>query len=115
MLKGDIQMQKSSGNYPLNFMVPSLSIFLFFLFCFESEGNRSLHSMDSNTMISLRGLMRIYWMEMVHRDLKSVDCLVDKHLTIKICDFGLSWILTTTPMRDISSAGTPEWMAQELI
>lgn len=54
-------MQRSSGNYPLNFMVPYLSIsfahfffFLFFLFCFESEGNRSLHSMDSNTMISLR-------------------------------------------------------------
>ncbi|CBI30690.3 unnamed protein product, partial [Vitis vinifera] len=62
-----------------------------------------------------RGLMCIYWMEMVHRDLKSVNCLVDKHLTIKICDFGLSWILTTTPMRDISSAGTPEWMAQELV
>ena len=68
-----------------------------------------------SALTSFRGLMCIYWMEMVHRDLKSVNCLVDKHLTIKICDFGLSWILTTTPMRDISSAGTPEWMAQELI
>ena len=68
-----------------------------------------------SSLTSFRGLMCIYWMEMVHRDLKSVNCLVDKHLTIKICDFGLSWILTTTPMRDISSAGTPEWMAQELV
>lgn len=68
-----------------------------------------------SSLTSFRGLICIYWMEMVHCDLKSVNCLVDKHLTIKICDFGLSWILTTTPMRDISSAGTPEWMAQELI
>ncbi|KAI7733957.1 hypothetical protein M8C21_031963 [Ambrosia artemisiifolia] len=32
-----------------------------------------------------------------------------------ICDFGLSRVLTTEPMRDSSSAGTPEWMAPELI
>uniref|UniRef100_F6HMA1 Protein kinase domain-containing protein n=1 Tax=Vitis vinifera TaxID=29760 RepID=F6HMA1_VITVI len=80
--------------------------------------NRTVNNVKSCLVVTIdphRGLMCIYWMEMVHRDLKSVNCLVDKHLTIKICDFGLSWILTTTPMRDISSAGTPEWMAQELV
>ncbi|CAA6671477.1 unnamed protein product [Spirodela intermedia] len=39
-------------------------------------------------------------------DLKSANCLVSKHWTVKICDFGLS---------DDASAGTPEWMAPELI
>ena len=34
---------------------------------------------------------------------------------MKICDFGLSRIITESPMRDSSSAGTPEWMAPELI
>ncbi|GKV17157.1 hypothetical protein SLEP1_g27693 [Rubroshorea leprosula] len=62
-----------------------------------------------------RGLMCIHRMKIVHRDLKSANCLVNKHWTVKICDFGLSRIMTETPMRDNSSAGTPEWMAPELI
>ncbi|XP_058009203.1 probable serine/threonine-protein kinase SIS8 isoform X2 [Hevea brasiliensis] len=62
-----------------------------------------------------RGLMCIHRMKIVHRDLKSANCLVNKHWTVKICDFGLSRIMTETPMRDSCSAGTPEWMAPELI
>lgn len=62
-----------------------------------------------------RGLMCIHRMKIVHRDLKSANCLVSKHWTVKICDFGLSRILTTRPMKDAASAGTPEWMAPELI
>ncbi|PON96437.1 Mitogen-activated protein kinase kinase kinase [Trema orientale] len=62
-----------------------------------------------------RGLMCIHRMKIVHRDLKSANCLVNKHWTVKICDFGLSRIMTETPMKDSSSAGTPEWMAPELI
>ncbi|KAK4577793.1 hypothetical protein RGQ29_028065 [Quercus rubra] len=62
-----------------------------------------------------RGLMCIHRMKIVHRDLKSANCLVNKHWTVKICDFGLSRIMTESPMRDSSSAGTPEWMAPELI
>ncbi|XP_064959288.1 U-box domain-containing protein 51-like isoform X2 [Musa acuminata AAA Group] len=62
-----------------------------------------------------RGLMCIHRMKIVHRDLKSANCLVDKHWTVKICDFGLSRVMKDSPMRDNSSAGTPEWMAPELI
>ncbi|GAU40505.1 hypothetical protein TSUD_92780 [Trifolium subterraneum] len=62
-----------------------------------------------------RGLMHIHRMKIIHRDVKSANCLVDKHWTVKICDFGLSRIITDSPMRDCSSAGTPEWMAPELI
>ncbi|XP_027348692.1 serine/threonine-protein kinase EDR1-like [Abrus precatorius] len=62
-----------------------------------------------------RGLMHIHRMKIIHRDVKSANCLVDKHWTVKICDFGLSRIITDSPMRDSSSAGTPEWMAPELI
>ena len=54
-------------------------------------------------------------MKIIHRDVKSANCLVDKHWTVKVCDFGLSRIITESPMRDSSSAGTPEWMAPELI
>ncbi|XP_058095570.1 probable serine/threonine-protein kinase SIS8 isoform X2 [Magnolia sinica] len=62
-----------------------------------------------------RGLMCIHRMKIIHRDLKSANCLVNKHWTVKICDFGLSRIMTDVPMRDSSSAGTPESMAPELI
>ncbi|CAL0303843.1 unnamed protein product [Lupinus luteus] len=62
-----------------------------------------------------RGLMHIHRMRIIHRDVKSANCLVDKHWTVKICDFGLSRMITDTPMTDASSAGTPEWMAPELI
>ncbi|XP_027340303.1 serine/threonine-protein kinase EDR1 isoform X3 [Abrus precatorius] len=62
-----------------------------------------------------KGLMCIHRMKIIHRDVKSANCLVNKHWTVKICDFGLSRIITDSPMRDSSSAGTPEWMAPELI
>ncbi|XP_020527918.1 dual specificity protein kinase splB isoform X2 [Amborella trichopoda] len=62
-----------------------------------------------------RGLMCIHRMTIAHRDLKSANCLVNKHWTVKICDLGLSRVMTQVPMRDSSSAGTPEWMAPELI
>ncbi|XP_061369296.1 serine/threonine-protein kinase EDR1-like isoform X2 [Gastrolobium bilobum] len=62
-----------------------------------------------------RGLMHMHRMKIIHRDVKSANCLVDKHWTVKICDFGLSRIITDSPMKDSSSAGTPEWMAPELI
>ncbi|KAJ4981376.1 hypothetical protein NE237_032213 [Protea cynaroides] len=62
-----------------------------------------------------RGLMCMHRMKIVHRDLKSANCLVNKHWQVKVCDFGLSRIMTESPMRDSASAGTPEWMAPELI
>lgn len=59
--------------------------------------------------------MCLHRMKIVHRDLKSANCLVNKRWTVKICDFGLSRIMTDASMRNSTSAGTPEWMAPELI
>lgn len=59
--------------------------------------------------------MCIHRMKIIHHDLKSANCLVSKHWTVKICDFGLSRISTDAPMKDSSSGGTPEWMAPEVI
>ncbi|CAD6247449.1 unnamed protein product [Miscanthus lutarioriparius] len=62
-----------------------------------------------------RGLMCMHRLKIVHRDLKSANCLVNKYWTVKICDFGLSRVMSDSAMNDNSSAGTPEWMAPELI
>ena len=51
----------------------------------------------------------------IHRDLKSPNLLVDKDLTIKVCDFGLSRVRHTTVLSTKSQAGTPEWTAPEVL
>ncbi|XP_047940876.1 serine/threonine-protein kinase CTR1-like isoform X2 [Salvia hispanica] len=52
-----------------------------------------------------RGLMCIHRMKIIHHDLKSANCLVSKHWTVKICNFGLSRIMTDAPIK--SSSGCP--------
>ncbi|KAE8676025.1 Detected protein of confused Function [Hibiscus syriacus] len=51
----------------------------------------------------------------VHRDLKTPNLLVDKNWVVKVCDFGLSRSKHHTFLSSKSSAGTPEWMAPEVL
>ena len=51
----------------------------------------------------------------VHRDLKSPNLLVDRDWSVKVTDFGLSRIKSGTFLSSRSGAGTPEWMAPEVL
>ncbi|KAL8264162.1 hypothetical protein R6Q59_022292 [Mikania micrantha] len=51
----------------------------------------------------------------VHRDLKTPNLLVDKNWVVKVCDFGMSRMKHHTFLSSKSTAGTPEWMAPEVL
>jgi serine/threonine protein kinase len=50
----------------------------------------------------------------LHRDLKSSNCLVNKNNKVKLCDFGLSKIYENSD-RQTNSSSTCFWMAPEFI
>lgn len=50
----------------------------------------------------------------LHRDLKSSNCLVNKNNNVKLCDFGLSKIYENSE-RQTNSSSTLFWMAPEFI
>lgn len=50
----------------------------------------------------------------VHRDIKSLNVLLDLSLNIKICDFGLTESMEHTHMAKKNNGGSPRYMAPEL-
>ena len=63
----------------------------------------------------LRGLQYIHEMDVIHRDLKSANVLVMKSGNVKLADFGVSVDLQRQRPASLDVAGTPRWMAPEII
>ncbi|KAG0245058.1 hypothetical protein BGW41_004315 [Actinomortierella wolfii] len=64
----------------------------------------------------VRGLAHIHSEGIIHRDLKSGNVLLTKHMEPKLCDFGLATVksFSTTKVVDEKPKGTVRWMAPEL-
>jgi serine/threonine protein kinase len=61
-----------------------------------------------------RGMQFLHACHIVHRDLKSLNILLDANYRIRICDFGFSrYASDDAPMTQ--NLGTPHWMAPEVL
>ena len=71
-------------------------------------------TLKTKLMIGIaKGMLALHKKKIIHRDLKSLNVLLDERCFPKICDFGLSIIDSEVAMKT-REIGTPHWMAPEL-
>ena len=61
-----------------------------------------------------RGMKFLHARKIVHRDLKTLNVLLDDNKRVKICDFGFSRFAENDTLMT-SNIGTPHWMAPEVL
>lgn len=61
-----------------------------------------------------RGMEYLHDCNLIHRDLKSVNLLMDNEFNAKVCDFGLSRILAPKHQNMTGNVGTVSWIAPEV-
>ena len=74
-------------------------------------------SPSHKTLIAIgiaRGMMVLHRQKIIHRDLKSLNILLDDRYLPKICDFGISRFIGDKEVELTREVGTPHWMAPEM-
>ncbi|KAF9975957.1 hypothetical protein BGZ73_000183 [Actinomortierella ambigua] len=64
----------------------------------------------------IQGLAYIHHENILHRDLKSANVLLTRHMEVKLCDFGLAVVKVQSASKSTGDSlkGTLRWMAPEL-
>lgn len=63
----------------------------------------------------LMALQAVHKMGVIHRDLKAANILITNDGQVQVCDFGVAAQLTANSNKRTTIAGTPFWMAPEVI
>ena len=63
----------------------------------------------------LMTLSAVHKLGVIHRDLKAANVLISKEGNVQLCDFGVAAKITANSTKRTTMAGTPYWMAPEVI
>jgi sterile alpha motif and leucine zipper-containing kinase AZK len=70
---------------------------------------------QSISIQAIQGVLFCHLNGIVHRDIKSHNFLLDEHLKVKLCDFGLARQLNSfSDQKEAEVCGTPAYMAPEI-
>lgn len=90
------------------------------------EGGALTDIIDNNPVITedqistisyetCKGLAHLHSQDIIHRDIKSDNVLLDRMGNVKITDFGFCAKLTESKSKRATMVGTPYWMAPEVV
>ncbi|CDR45375.1 CYFA0S18e00430g1_1 [Cyberlindnera fabianii] len=98
-------------------------LFIFLEYCsggslrnmYKSSGPLKEEQVAKYMVSVLEGVIYLHDQGVVHRDIKAANILLTSKGDIKLTDFGVSTKETSKTIKTYSIAGTPNWMAPEII